>query len=153
VSEKLDEPKPQRVFFCRYTRGGSVVGIFSRCPWPGYDAGLAWVKGSLRADNYALNTSGSIVKSFKAPFYVHDLAWDGRYLWTNRWSDFYICRFTDTGSVVASFKLPGGTYESSGAAFDGSYLWLANRGWAYRVDIGVIAVEPASAGKVKALFR
>jgi hypothetical protein len=153
VSEKLDEPKPPRVFFSRYTRSGSVVGIFSHCPWPGYDAGLAWVKGYLRADNYALATSGSIVRSFKAPFYLHDLAWDGRYLWSNRWSDFHMCRFTDGGSVVASFNLPGGTYESSGAAFDGSYLWLINKGWAYRVDIDVIGVEAASLGKVKALFR
>jgi hypothetical protein len=153
VSEKLDEPKPQRVFFTRYTRQGSVVGIFSHCPWPGYDAGLAWAKGYLRADNYVLGTSGSIVRTFRAPFYLHDLAWDGRYLWSARWSDFYMCRFTNRGSVVASFKVPGGTYESSGAAFDGSYLWLINKGWAYRVDIDVIPVEPVSLGKVKAIFR
>jgi hypothetical protein len=64
-----------------------------------------------------------------------------------------MCRFADTGSVVASFKVPGGNYECSGATFDGSYLWLANKGWAYRVDIDVIAVEAASIGKVKALYR
>jgi hypothetical protein len=62
-------------------------------------------------------------------------------------------RISTLGSVVASFGLPGGV---TGATFDGEYLWAEiwlNPWWTFQYDIGVTAVEPASLGRVKALYR
>jgi hypothetical protein len=61
---------------------------------------------------------------------------------------------TTSGSVVASFPVPGGG-EAAGTTFDGQYLWLINdtNNWVYQIDIDVVGMNPGSFGKIKALFR
>ncbi len=61
---------------------------------------------------------------------------------------------TTTGSIVASFAVPGDGY-AAGTTFDGEYLWLINRDnkWVYQIDIDVVGVNPGSFGKIKGLYR
>jgi hypothetical protein len=57
-------------------------------------------------------------------------------------------------TLAGSFAAPGGSCAAVG--FDGEYLWTADKNmpqYIYKVDIDVVDVEPASVGKVKALFR
>jgi hypothetical protein len=62
-------------------------------------------------------------------------------------------RISTSGSVVASFAVPG---YASGVTFDGEYLWAEiwlNPSWTFQYDIGVTGVEPASVGRIRALYR
>jgi hypothetical protein len=133
----------------KYTTSGSSVSRFRSF---GTFAGLAWAKGFLWHDNWKYTTGGSLVGSFPPPFNLKDLAWDGHYLWSGKKEVDYVYRVSTAGSVVASFRSPGG--EAYGMTFDGLYLWLvAKNGWAYQVDIDVQAVDPSSMGEIKSLYR
>jgi len=140
-----------KTFFRRFTTAGSLVGGFEK----NYEsmAGMAWEPGYLWQEEFKYTTSGSLVSSFPKPFFVHDLAWDGHYLWAGG-NGVYMTKFTTTGSVVTSFPVPGGG-SATGATFDGNYLWFVSEGahWAYQVDIEVVGVDPASMGDIKTLYR
>lgn len=121
------------------------------------DATHLWVSSSTTDYVYRMTTVGSLVASFAAPAQnTAGLDWDGRYLWladaASAGSTLY--RLTTTGSVVWQFKAPVG--RAYGVAFDGIYVWyssMADPKYCYQMTISGIAVEPASFGKVKALFR
>ena len=121
------------------------------------DATYLWVSSSTTNYVYRITTTGSLVASFAAPGGdAAGLDWDGRYLWLAdaATTDSSLYRLTTTGSVLWQFKVPTGRVY--GVAFDGTYVWydsMANPKNCYRVTISGNAVEPASFGKVKALFR
>jgi hypothetical protein len=102
------------------------------------------------------DSSGSVIRTFTASPITNgrDLGWDGRYLWCPDSTLDYVYSLTTDGSIVASFRAPGGlTY---GCAYDGEYLWVTDIGtprYAYRIDLGYTNVAPASFGKIKATFR
>ncbi len=128
----------------KFTTAGAGAGSFLT----GYElnyAGMAAANGHLWVRHIKFTAAGSFVSSFPPGGTLWDWAWDGRYLYSRN------CRMTTTGSIVASFTLPTGI--GGPAAFDGSYLWTAANGWCYQVDIDVAAVDCASFGKVKALYR
>jgi hypothetical protein len=128
----------------KFTTAGAAGSSFSTGLELSY-AGMAAADGHLWVRHVKFTTAGSLVGSFPPGGTLWDLAWDGRYLYSRN------CRMTTTGSIVASFALPTGI--GGPAAFDGSYLWTAANGWCYQVDVDVAAVDCASFGKVKALYR
>jgi hypothetical protein len=100
-----------------------------------------------------ITSTGSRVSSFKAPFELDDLAWDGHHLWSCG-PGHYMYQISTKGSIKASFPVPG-LMGGRATTFDGEYLWVENPevGWFYQIDIEVVGVEPASLGRVKALFE
>ena len=136
----------------RLTTTGSEVAVFGA----GYgDPGLAWEPPRyLWIGPFKVTTTGSLVASFKPPFYLGgDLAWYGHYLWTGGGTRYYH-QLTTKGSVVASFLIPGGA-GAGGTAFDGNYMWLVAAGnkCVYQIDIDVVGMNPGSMGKIKGLYR
>jgi len=101
-------------------------------------------------------TSGSVLASFPTPIRSYfDIAWDhrNRLIWMGSFPDL-VYGYDTAGSVAASFTVPA-TYPY-GLAYYGEYLWVGCDGndYVYRLHCpGTSAVVPASAGKVKALFR
>lgn len=120
---------------------------------------------------YRFNTAGSLIGSFE-PYYGAKLAVadrfagaPGEYLITFAYSPRTCGVYDPTGSLIATFNneagsLYGGTAGPGYPASYGTTLWaLAMQGHrdnvVYQIDLGnwTEAVEPASVGKVKALFR
>ncbi len=118
----------------RYTRAGSLAGSFP----VGYSAGPIAV-----ADRFRNRAGNYVVVASKLSFYASV--------------------YTGTGSLVASFVVPAVTYGcvcGPGApATHGTSYWcnlrMGTDFYAYQIDLGNtnVAVAPASAGKIKALFR
>lgn len=133
------------------TKTGSGVSNFM-ASWPNDRGGLAWEPGQpgyLWGGSAQYTTAGSVVSTFTPQIDLGELAWYGHKLWTAISGRAY--NITTKGSVVASFRLPN---ETGGAVtFDGSYLWLISGDWVCQIDIDVVGVDPASMGKVKALYR
>jgi sugar lactone lactonase YvrE len=116
---------------------------------------------------YVLTTTGSVVRYFTQPP-RHPGGCDyvaPGYLWLCDWYLFaeriYYC--TTRGSLVDSFRTPGAPrIRPSGVTWDGNYVWyhhykyeLQEPAYVYRarVTFSGTGVEPASVGRVKALFR
>ena len=103
-------------------------------------------------------TTGSIMSSFAASPWVHDIAYDWRnnLVWA-RWTregDIVGCD-PATGSIAASFKSPPG--PALALTYHGEYLWIGTT-TAYHCIFKVhcpagISIAPASLGRVKALFK
>lgn len=97
-------------------------------------------------------TTGSVIASYPAPASVYDPAYD----WRNRlvWGTFnsnLIYGFTTTGSLVATFTAPAFIF---GAAYNAEYLYLARSIRIWKIHCPqFVGVEPASFGRVKAIFR
>jgi hypothetical protein len=136
---------------------GSVVSSFAAANPYGitWDGTYLWWLG---ADDVfrQCSSSGSIIRTFTAPPITNgrDLGWDGRYLWCPDSALDYVYSLTPAGSIIASFRAPGGS--TYGCAYDGEYLWVTDIGmprYAYRIDIGYAGVAPASFGRIKATFR
>ncbi len=118
----------------RYTRAGSLAGSFP----VSYSAGPIAV-----ADRFRNRAGNYVVVGSKVSFYARV--------------------YTGTGSLVTSFVLPAVTYGcvcGPGApAAHGTTYWcnirMGTNFYAYQIDLGNtnVAVAPASAGKIKALFR
>ena len=138
-------------FYYRITTTGSVVSYFNKAYF--VDGGLTWETGYLWAGPAKLTTTGSLVATFEDPVGLGDMGWYGHKLWGGG-GDKRMYNVTTTGSVVASFAVPGDGC-AAGKTFDGEYLWLINRDnkWVYQIDIDVVGVAPASMGKIKALYR
>ena len=150
----------QPAYYIRSTKTGSCVNWFIFGDY-GF-AGLAAEKGCLWTGmafrplgilGVKLTSTGSWLSSFKTPFDLADLAWDGHYLWSCG-PGHYMYQMTTKGSITASFPVPG-LMGSRATTFDGEYLWVENPdvGWFYQIDIDVVGVAPASLGRVKALFE
>jgi len=119
-------------------------------------------------DNYPAyvwrhNLSGSRLSQFglSSDVRAFDAAWDYRnnLLWLGSYWTEYIYGVTSTGSRVASFRAPAGTENPRGMAYYDGLLFVATTSgtpddyiWAIDCPPNV-AVEPASIGKLKALFR
>jgi len=146
----------------RFASGGSVVSSFG-AGWPNgvaWDGQYIWWSSYEGDWFYKCRTGGSIVTSWRVSAITDsgDLAWDGIYLWCADLGSGYVYRLNTVGAVTRSFAGPGD--EIYGCAFDGKYLWVTdttidNQTTFYRVDIEYSgpAVEPASIGRVKTLFR
>lgn len=139
--------------YTRITTTGSYISCFGGLP-DRFGPGVTWEKPYLWCGSAKVTTGGSFIASFNPPFALKtDLGWYGHKLWAGG-GDKRMYNVTTTGSIVASFAVPGDGY-AAGATFDGEYLWLINRDnkWVYQIDIDVVGVNPGSFGKIKALFR
>jgi hypothetical protein len=138
--------------YYRITTTGSFVSDFGVLPT--FGPGVAWEGPYLWCGPAKVTTGGSFVASFRRPFKMEtDQGWYGHKLWLGGPGN-HMYNVTTGGSVAASFPVPGGG-AAEGTAFDGEYLWVINRDnkWVYRIDIDVVGVDPASMGKVKAIYR
>jgi hypothetical protein len=150
----------------RFEWRGSAVSSFK----PGWNVarGLAWSGfhlwgtqegGTWAYRFYQMRFDGKVVRSFISYYVLYDLAWDGRYLWTPEYDRVgqrtrIVALNVAKGGLVAAFTPPAD--NPRGATFDGTYLWvstLADNGWLWKIDIQGVSVEPASLGRVKALFH
>ncbi len=145
-------------YLYRATETGSILASWMS-PLP-RTVGVAWDGTYLWLSSYFgvlgwATTTGSLLGSFDAVWRPTGVAFDGYYLWTAEYNQPTLYRLTTAGSVVASHLFPRG--EPWGLGFDGEYLWVTNKGGdgeVYKVDFGGYpAVEPASFGRVKALFH
>ncbi|MGD8719014.1 MAG: DUF5050 domain-containing protein [Candidatus Zixiibacteriota bacterium] len=143
----------------RINTTGSVETSF---PAPANATGITrddthlWVSSDATDYVYRVTTSGSLAASFAAPGdNSAGLDWDGDYLWlADSSGDSKIYQLTTSGSVMRMLDVPVG--RAAGVAFDGTYVWYANyvgAKYVYRITIGDVGVEPASFGRLKALFR
>ena len=153
-----------------YNTAGSLVGTFMAAA----DA-VAIGVGGREADYVYLATRGGLIRryssggsflnSFNTGIDVRDLAASGGYYYW--WGNFVqvaprgqpgpIYCFGSTGSLVGTFALPG-TANLGAEGLDDSFYWCLRRVntrlWAYYVYLGSgMPVEPASLGRVKALFK
>jgi len=144
-------------YIYQFTTAGSTVSSFAALNPYGItlERTYLWWLG---ADDVfrRCTTEGSVVSSFTIAAISdgRDLGWDGTQLWCPDSTDDLVYSFTTAGSVVASFKAPGGS--TYGCTFDGKYLWVTDIGtprYAYQIDVSYTSVAPASLGRVKALFR
>jgi hypothetical protein len=160
---------------------GVIIGSFPypagmRAYGLAYGNGFLYFAEYLAGDLYKLNTSGSIVASFHLGFgtprglaYVENAGTPYLFCSTRPHgsnSKSVVYRITTTGSVLDSAGwpdvglIPG--CGASGLGYDGEYLWgIHNIGSGAGVEnlalqlqyINDFSVEPASVGKIKALFR
>jgi sugar lactone lactonase YvrE len=106
-----------------------------------------------------MDESASIISSFQAPhgqgYSNRGIDWDGEclFLMQNGASGGYIFRLTTGGSVVNSYQIPSGS--PAGVAWDGKCVWFSDKDtdWVYRMSWTDVGVEPASLGRVRAIFR
>jgi hypothetical protein len=141
-----------------YTRYGLCINSDKRTSgsatriYQSYLTGLWWVS----------NTNGSLISSFQAPHtnYAYDLAWDytHEYIWYANYATRWVVGITTTGSVRESWQLKSTVSYPYGIAYYGGRLYVSTSGgspdeyiWVY--DCSYTDVEPASLGKVKALFE
>jgi hypothetical protein len=117
-----------------------------------YLTGIWWVS----------NTNGSLISSFQAPFtnYALDLAWDYThdYIWYANYATRWVVGMTPAGSVRESWELESTVSYPYGIAYYGGRLYVSTSGgspdeyiWVY--ECTYTDVEPASLGKVKAIFE
>jgi hypothetical protein len=104
--------------------------------------------------------SGSIYSSYTLTFRPLDVAYDeGGYVWIATADRDLVYKCTLTGSSLASFSLASYGHPR-GCGFDGEYVWVGTNDYEngvyliLRVNVQEHpSAEPASLGKVKALFR
>jgi len=75
---------------------------------------------------------------FPAPAsFLHDITYDGEYLWALKDNGTVYKLNTQTGAVVSSFRLIQGNPKanSSGITWDGDYLWLSKEDRYYQIDV------------------
>ncbi|HUU56794.1 MAG TPA: hypothetical protein VMW93_05580 [bacterium] len=146
--------------------GGSVVSSFKASWNVGRGLGCSnfhiWGTeegGEWNFRLYQMRRDGQVLRSYSLYYEMFDPVWDGRYIWVPDYDDiiesYRVIRIDPVnGSVVTTFQAPGD--QARGMAYDGTYLWLstmADNGWLWKIDTGDVGVEPASLGRVKALFR
>src|SRR5262249_55729885 len=71
-------------------------------------------------------TTHAVIHSVPLPIYwVEDLAWDGRYLWSSDWLfDIGFAIDPTTGDTLHTYKPPGP--HPVGQAWDGVHLWTSD---------------------------
>ncbi len=150
---------------------GSLVGTFMAAPADtvaigvgGRDAAYVYLAtrgGLIRR----YSSQGSFLSSFNTGVTVGDLAASGGYY--QSWGNFVqvaprgqpgpIYSYRSTGSLEGSFALPG-TGNLGAEVIYTSFYWCLRRVntrlWAYQVFLGGgMPVEPASLGRIRALFK
>jgi hypothetical protein len=127
-----------------------------------------WVCDQRSQTIWNLTKAGTVAASFVIPATLEGLAFDadtpgGYYLFAGARSTpsyIYVVN-ARTLSVISSFVAPVADRGISDLSWDGRYLWAlengpppAKPGWIYRfVAYSSPAVEPASFGKIKAIYR
>jgi hypothetical protein len=117
-----------------------------------YLTGIWWVS----------TTNGSLISSFQAPHtnYALDLAWDYTHnlIWYANYTTRWVVGMTPAGSIKESWALRPTVTAPYGIAYFGGRLYVSTSGgapdeyiWVY--ECTYTDLEPASFGKVKALFR
>lgn len=107
------------------------------------------------------STSGSLVSSFQACA-AADLAWDYflKLIWAPDFSDGYVYGYTEQGRLFSSWswRVRPTINNAFGVAYYGEYLYVLTTSgtpdeyiWVFHCTW--MDVEPASLGRVKALFR
>lgn len=132
-----------------WTHAGSLLNTFS---WPFFYRGLAYDGAYFwcgETPDYLIKTtlSGSVVASFQVRFQVYDVGYDGDFLICTSLANLYAV--TPEGSVVKTVAAPA----SLGCDWGGGYIWV---GGSYIYKLGwesLIAVQPVSFGRIKALWR
>lgn len=108
---------------------GSIISSFQSPFYPGYAKGMDHRGAYLyHVSNYAnyiyeTTTTGSIVRSIRAPSMTMGVYFTGSYFWTCSFSPAMVYYLTTAGSVVRSFSGPAAGY---GLTFDGTYLWYSS---------------------------
>jgi hypothetical protein len=153
-----------------YTRTGSFYGVIRtlRSDVVGYGVGGHVTKylylGTRDGVVYRYTPAWSFLNSFATGVEIADLAAGQGY--NGRWGDWLEVgparagepiRAYRSGSFYGSFSLPGIRNCGAVAGYRSAYWCLRNLGteiWVYAVDLGpLMVVEPASLGKVKALYK
>ncbi len=152
--------------------GLEVLGTFQKPPNSGPTVGLEWdgaslwlacwpdvVQGLEFGQLYRLDpTTLAVQQKHTLPVYwIEDLAWDGRYLWSADW--LFGVGFAiepSTGDTLRTYRSPGP--NPVGAAWDGNDLWVTDTTrdsiWALEIAApDTTAVRAASWSRVKGLFR
>ncbi|UCH78725.1 MAG: hypothetical protein JSU81_01885 [Candidatus Coatesbacteria bacterium] len=117
-----------------YTPSGTLVGSFDPPNGPyspvqfgaEFDGTYYWGADLFRQKYvYRFTTQGSTISSFAAPD-PSGIAWDGTNLWIMSLYGGTVRQYTTTGSVLTSFNVApiNAGYDM---AWDGTYLWCANR--------------------------
>ncbi len=107
---------------------------------------------------------GSLISSWRAPTanYAYDLAWDYRnnFIWYANSSTNWVFGMTTSGSIMESWPLEAGVLYPYGIAYYASRLYVSTSGgspdeyiWVYDCPLSDVGIEPASLGRVKALFE
>jgi hypothetical protein len=155
----------QNVIYC-FEWGGSVVSSF-KASW-NVGQGLAcsdfhlWgteTGGEWSYKLYQMRRDCMVIRYYDLYYDIFDPAWDGEYIWVPDYDDIVessrvVCYRPSDGGVLDTFPSPAAS--ARGAAYDGEYLWLstlADNGWLWQIDVHDVAVEPASLGRVKALYH
>ncbi len=108
--------------------------------------------------------NGSLISSWQAPTenYAYDLAWDYRndFIWYANSSTNWVFGMTTGGSILVSWPLEAGVLYPYGIAYYADRLYVSTSGgnpdeyiWVYDCPLSEIGIEPASLGRVKALFK
>ena len=155
-----------------YSVTGSFVGVWKAvppntvgCAVGGYMEKLIYLgtsDGVVSVHTY----SGSFITSFATGVPLADLGsaagyrgW-GEYMYLGPARSGDPVRVYNWGSMCGTFHLPGLTNAGTTMPHAGASIWswcLRNAGtemWAYKVQVGhMMAVEPASLGRIKALYK
>jgi hypothetical protein len=161
-----------RIFQYRITNG-SLISSYAAPP---STTGFAYCPGGAcyyvhsEAEVRRYSTGGSLLSSFPVSYSPGPVAATDRfrdqagdYIIVGSQLSFYANVYTSSGSLVGSFVLPAVTYGSvcgpGSPSSRGTTYWcnlrMGTDFYAYQIDLGNtnVAVAPASAGKVRALFR
>jgi hypothetical protein len=126
-----------------------------------------WVCDDATQTIWNLTNEGNVVASFNPPFGTDSLTYGdtpaGGRLFVGAFSSpplIYVIN-PATFSIISSFEAPVGNRGISDLSWDGRYLWVLENGpppikpgWVKRfVAYSSPTVEPASLGKIKALYR
>lgn len=155
-----------------YTPAGSFVGTWRAVSsdtvgyarW-GYYYNYAYL-GTTDGRISVYDEAGSLINSYATGVQIADLAAEESYaglhghylvLGPARTGDPVRVYFGPTGSLIGTFALPGQYNVGASSRMPSNYYCLrrlSSEIWAYYADIGAyMPVEPASLGKVKALFK
>jgi hypothetical protein len=160
-----------RINLAAYRSNGSLISTWT---WPsGSRYGVCVEHNGTAPGTHAWNnntsgtfwrydTSGSVLSSFDiSSTSNYDLAWDygNNLLWYGNTSSEYVTGITTTGSYVASWRVPSAVSNPYGVAYYGQYLYVSTSSgspdeyiWVYHCP-NTVNVQPASIGRVKALYR
>jgi len=145
----------------RLATTGSVIRSL---PAPGYAGyGVTFGEGCLWYSTYTtapyiyrLTVDGSVMSSFRSPGRATGgLFWEAPTLWfadcANPSGSIY--HVTTNGSIIESITVPGA--RPLGVARQGPFVWYTdiNTRFVYQVTYTQTELEPASLGRVKALYR
>ena len=122
-----------------------------------------WVSSGLPDMFRKYTPKGVLITEYMWGMRTSDIGWDydASQFWAGSFNaPYYVYRFTSIGSISASFRSPAVNSAVSASEYYERYLWLATSEteieevpYIWKVDVTEVGVDPASLGRVKALFR